>query len=82
MFSNRMLVFRAGIQIMLVRIADREDPDQTASGWVCFVCLGRFGRQLVFEIVEHKPYILGPLHQMVTGLLTLCLLGSSTGPRF
>ena len=62
MYSNKMLVFRAGIQIMLVRIADREDPDQTASseaGWVCIVCLGRFGWQLVFEIVELKPYILG-----------------------
>ena len=26
-----MLVFRAGIHKMLVRIANREDPDQTAS---------------------------------------------------
>ena len=31
LFSNKMLVFRAGIQIMVVRIPNREDPDQTAS---------------------------------------------------
>ena len=31
LLSNTMLVFRAGIYKMLVRIANREDPDQTAS---------------------------------------------------
>ena len=31
LFSNKMLVFRAGIHKMLVIIANREDPDQTAS---------------------------------------------------
>ena len=31
LFSNKMLVIRAGIHKMLVRIANREDPDQTAS---------------------------------------------------
>ena len=30
-FSNEMLVFMAGINKIVVRIADREDPDQTAS---------------------------------------------------
>ena len=39
---------------MLVSIANREDPDQTASLskliWVCAVCLDLFGRQLVFKI--------------------------------
>ena len=29
--SRKMLVFRAGIHKMLVEIANREDPDQTAS---------------------------------------------------
>ena len=29
--SNKMLVFRAGIHKMLPRIANSEDPDQTAS---------------------------------------------------
>ena len=42
---------------MLVRIANREDPDQTASLedliWDCTVCLGLFGRQLFSEILEH-----------------------------
>ena len=31
LFSHQMLVFRAGYHKMLVRIANREDPDQTAS---------------------------------------------------
>ena len=31
LFSNTMLIFRAGIHKVLVRIANREDPDQTAS---------------------------------------------------
>ena len=30
-FATRMLVIKAGIHKMLVRIANREDPDQTAS---------------------------------------------------
>ena len=30
-FSNKMLVIKAEIHKMLVRIANREDPDQTAS---------------------------------------------------
>ena len=60
LFSNKMLVFRAGIHIMLLRIANREDPDQTAlseavwSGSALFV-YAFFGRQLVFEILEHLP---------------------------
>ena len=31
LFSNKMLVFRAGMHKILVRIANREDHDQTAS---------------------------------------------------
>ena len=31
LFSNKMLVLRAGIHKMLSRIANREDPDQAAS---------------------------------------------------
>ena len=31
LFSYKMLVFRAGTHKMFVRIANREDPDQTAS---------------------------------------------------
>ena len=31
LISNTILVFRAGIYEMLVRIVSREDPDQTAS---------------------------------------------------
>ena len=54
-----MLAIEAGIHKMLVRIANRENPDQTASLesliWVCTVYLGFLGRQLVFEILEHLP---------------------------
>ena len=31
LFSNKMLVIRAVISKMLAKIANREDPDQTAS---------------------------------------------------
>ena len=31
LFSNKMLVIKVGIHMMLVRKANREDPDQTAS---------------------------------------------------
>ena len=31
LFSNKMLLFRARIHTMFVRIANSEDPDQTAS---------------------------------------------------
>ena len=31
LFSNKILVFKAGIHKVLVRIANREHPDQTAS---------------------------------------------------
>ena len=31
MFSIKMLVYRAGLPKILVRISNREDPDQTAS---------------------------------------------------
>ena len=31
LFSNKLLVIRTGIHKMLVRIANREDPGQTAS---------------------------------------------------
>ena len=34
LFSNKVLVFRTGIYIMLVRIANRDDPDLTASSEV------------------------------------------------
>ena len=47
LFSNKMYVVRAGIHKMLVRIANREDPDLI---WVCPACLDLFDRQLVIEI--------------------------------
>ena len=40
---------------MLVRIANMEDPDQTASKST--VDQGNFGWQLVFEILEHLSYL-------------------------
>ena len=68
LFSNKMLVFMAGIHKLLIRRANREDPDQSASETVIRLllkqsdlsvpCLSRglFGRELVFKILEHLPY--------------------------
>ena len=39
---------------MLVRIANREEPDQTDLDLHC-LSKGLFGRQLVSEILEHLP---------------------------
>ena len=54
-----MLDITAGYHKMLVRIVNREDPDQTASKSsllrVCPVCLGLYDLQLVLEILEHLP---------------------------
>ena len=54
-----MLVIRAGIHKMFVRIANKEDFDQTVSEAGCSldfaVCLCLFSRQLVFKILEHLP---------------------------
>ena len=58
-----MLVARDIIHKMLVRVANREDPDQTSLIWVCTVCLGLFGRQLKFKILEHLPY--EPAHEIL-----------------
>ena len=55
---------------MLDRLANREDPNQTASSdlglhckqgrpWVCTVCLCLFGRQLVFKILNITVYNFG-----------------------
>ena len=52
LFLNKMLVDRTGVHKILVRIANSEDPDQTASRSslisVCTVFVGHFGRQIVF----------------------------------
>ena len=51
-----MVVFRAGVHKMLVWMANREDPDQTASseavwsGYALFVLAFLSGNGLVFEI--------------------------------
>ena len=50
-----MWVIRAGINTILVRIANREDADQTASSEQSDLglrCLSRTFWQLVFEILE------------------------------
>ena len=44
LFSIKIL----GFQGKLVRMANGED---------CTVCLGLFGRGLVFDILEHLPYL-------------------------
>ena len=56
-----------GINKLLVRISNREDPDQTASiyllrkqseQWFCAVCLGLLDMQLAIKILEHIPYLI------------------------
>ena len=54
-----MFVIRAEIHKMLVKIANMEGPDQTASKelvWICTVCLDLFCSHLIFEILKHLPY--------------------------
>ena len=53
-----MFVFKAEIHKMLVKKANREDPDHTASSEAIWPGSGLFvstlfGRQLVFEILEN-----------------------------
>ena len=45
-----MLVFRAEIHKFLVRVANREDSDQTASSEVDSSVSALFGRQLLFAL--------------------------------
>ena len=54
LFATKMLVIKGVIHKMLIRKANREDPDQTASSEVCTVCLSLFGRHIVFEILVFK----------------------------
>ena len=54
--SKKKVGFRARIHKMFVRIANREDPDQTDPGLHCLSRL--FGRQLVFKILEPLLYAL------------------------
>ena len=55
LFSNKMLVFSAGSHKMLIRITNREDPDQTDFqkqsdlGLCCFV------KAFFRKILEHLP---------------------------
>ena len=54
-FSTIRLVIMAGIHKMLVRLANREDPDQKQSD-LGLHCLSRpFCRTLVLEILENLP---------------------------
>ena len=52
-FLLKIVVTRAGISNICVRLANRKDSDQTASSEACTVCLGLFGRLLVFKLLEH-----------------------------
>ena len=60
LFSNKMWIIKAGNHKMLVRITNREDPDQTAYSEQSDLGLCRLSRplcrQLLFEILERLPY--------------------------
>ena len=49
----KMMVIRGEIHKMVVRIANREDPDHI---WVCHVCLGMCGRASVFGVMGLKVF--------------------------
>ena len=65
LFSNKMLVFRAGIHKMLVRIANRKDlirlllQKQSDLDLALFAQV--FDRQLAFKVFEHLLWIDMPL---------------------
>ena len=48
MFADKMLVMMSGSHKMLVRIANREDPDQKQSDLDLHCLFKPFDRQLVF----------------------------------
>ena len=50
-----MWVIKAGIHQTLVKIANKENPDQSLI-WVCAVCQDIFCRQLVFKILDYLLY--------------------------
>ena len=43
--TNKMLVVRTEVHTMLVRIANREDSDQTVSGWLVAFLAGNLSVQ-------------------------------------
>ena len=73
----------AGIRKKLVRIANREDPDQTASSeavWSgsALSALAFVGRQRVFEILEHLLYMSVELNHFIQkNIIRLTSLGRS-----
>ena len=67
-FSFRLL-FRAGIHKMLVRITNREEPDQTYLGRSCLY-RPFFGR-VVFEILENLPKSHFIIHSITSNMETI-----------
>ena len=62
LFSNKMLVVRAGIHKMLVRTSKQGRPwsdcfFRSSLIWVCTDCLGIFGRQLVSNFLQNLLYL-------------------------
>ena len=53
-----MLYIKAGIQTILVGIANRETLIRSSLIWVCAGCPVFFSRQLAFKIIEHLPLLL------------------------
>ena len=60
---------------MVVRIANREDSDQTASALVDF-----FARQLVFKILGHLPCLIRPSLKGILFAVTLIIIFSPKQP--
>ena len=75
-----LIICRTGIHKMLVRIANGENPDQTASeeSYLGLCCLSRpfWQATVVFEILEHLSYV--PHLIFIQINLYICILTSSS----
>ena len=50
---------------MFVGVANREDPDQTASEEAVLICVCTVSRQLVFRIFQHLPCPVGLVNEIL-----------------
>ena len=81
----KILVFRAEIHQMLIRIANREDPDQVKkqSGLACAVYLDLFCSQLVFENFNHtlqKSTCVVFVQRLSSVIFIFCLINEASIP--
>ena len=81
LFSNKILLIRAGIHKMLVRIANREDPDQTAYSKVSGLSLHYLCRPFwqatsdpnfrTFSVISMHQHFVTNIHQLQTYIINM-----------